>query len=143
MIVGLQLRVTRPRQCTLARALALISKTSRCRICGVPLGDEPIVATSGVFFPPDHGLFEFCDAGLHEACFENWRHRDEFSRAYINAQKRRYRRSATWHIVLEKENVVVAYGTGPEEVKVHVTVRISRDRERTNRVIVNARIGRT
>jgi hypothetical protein len=61
--------------------MALIGPWSTCAICDGAL-DRPYTATSGVAFPPDHPLWEFCDAPLHVDCLARWPDREEFSRGY-------------------------------------------------------------
>ena len=62
--------------------MALVGAWTRCAICHGLL-DRPYTATSGVAFPPNHALFQYCDAPLHLDCLETWPDRREFSRGYF------------------------------------------------------------
>lgn len=57
-----------------------------CPICQRRISDDTLfIATSGCAFPPDHQLFPFCDAGLHQECLRTWKHRREFATAYFES----------------------------------------------------------
>ncbi|MCZ7685193.1 MAG: hypothetical protein M5U28_43040 [Sandaracinaceae bacterium] len=55
--------------------------STRCAICdGVVQAEDSLFATSGVWLPPEHPLFRFCDAAMHEDCYARWPHRAELAR---------------------------------------------------------------
>jgi hypothetical protein len=64
--------------------MALIIRELPCGLCGNPLGSAPLFSTWGVFLPPEDPLWEFCDAGLHWACYAVWPHRQRFAKAYVD-----------------------------------------------------------
>lgn len=64
--------------------MALMYAGVCCAICATAIDTgSSCFATSGVFFPSDHPLFDFCDAPMHWHCYENWSDRAEFARAYV------------------------------------------------------------
>jgi hypothetical protein len=76
--------------------MALITKGSRCAICNKQLGEEPYLATSGVFFPADDPLWSFCDAPLHWDCYEHWPHRSRFARQRVSSAAESESGNAYW-----------------------------------------------
>jgi len=60
----------------------IVIGSSKCPLCGgiLKVGDV-IVATTHFLYPFD-SLYEFSDAGMHNACFLNWDRRQEFIDKY-------------------------------------------------------------
>lgn len=66
--------------------MALITRATRCAICGEGIGADGYFATSGVWLPPSHPLFRFCDAAMHWGCYASWEEREPFARSYFDAR---------------------------------------------------------
>lgn len=83
-----------------------------CPICGGDFKDgRPYTCTSGVVFIPPHPLYEYCDAGLHYECLENWPHTAEFSKGYYLATKSMFEYMNT--LLIEGQGWILGCGPAP------------------------------
>ncbi|MFN3652397.1 MAG: hypothetical protein ACK47B_22710 [Armatimonadota bacterium] len=113
--------------------MALVYPGVRCAICKaeVDLGTD-FFATSGVFFPPEHRLYPFCDAAIHWECYEPWPDREEFARQYFQMWLEGNETNPYWGIALRTETFFVSLNPDPEvdAIKIHLaesgySVRVS------------------
>lgn len=88
--------------------MALILPDTRCPICNERL-DRPCTATSGVVFPPEHPLWDYCDAPLHFDCLAIWPHRVEFSEGYFHSEIEACE-SGYGHLLIKETNWVLTCG---------------------------------
>lgn len=90
-----------------------------CPLCREKMDiQKNLFATSGVFFPPEHRLFKFCDAAMHWDCYERWPDRAEFASAYFQAEIDAQQNNEYWATVLLSEDVFVSVGLVADEVAV-------------------------
>lgn len=52
--------------------------SSVCSICGQTLKTNDAVIGWEAFLPSDHILWPFSDSGMHQFCFDEWEHKEEF-----------------------------------------------------------------
>jgi hypothetical protein len=73
---------------------------TNCAICGEAISEfTPNLMTSGVAFPPEHPLYPFCDAGLHQNCLLTWPHRREFAAGYFGGSGHSLERTSDWNLI--------------------------------------------
>ncbi len=89
--------------------MALILPNSVCAICGENL-DRPYTATSGVAFAKEHRLYRYCDAPLHNDCFEKWPDRTEFVGGYFQSTLHSFKAGLTGHLLAEGVNWALICG---------------------------------
>jgi len=88
-------------------ALIILGKT-RCAICSKTLQEgEMIVATSGVFFPQGDPLIQYCDAGMHWACYDEWPDRKRFARRYFDARVEASQQNIFWESILQTDSLFI------------------------------------
>jgi len=82
-----------------------------CAICGELVGQvtpENLFATWGVFFPPGHALYPYCDAPIHWECYAIWPERREFARRYVQMWVESDTINPFWSSVHLSDNVYVS-----------------------------------
>lgn len=97
--------------------MALLTPGSRCALCGELLGDRPVFATSGVWLPPNHRLFRYCDAAMHGDCYEAWPDRAELARTHFEARAGSRRFGAP---VLATDDLMVFLGRLGDALEVRI-----------------------
>lgn len=59
----------------------IIKGKSKCAICNSVLDREPIISWKA-FLNTEHPLWKYSDTGMHEECFNNWKHKETFEHLY-------------------------------------------------------------
>lgn len=100
-----------------------------CALCQEPLreGDD-VFATSGVWLPQGDALWEYCDAGMHRACYSRWEHRERFAASYFDFWVRCETTDVVWHTAFNNGRVLVTANPGPYAPYVCVLLRATGDR---------------
>jgi hypothetical protein len=62
--------------------MALIYPGIKCSICGEPIGERRLVATTHFIGDQSDPLWRFSDSAMHYDCFQTWPHRAEFAEKY-------------------------------------------------------------
>ncbi|MCE7872493.1 hypothetical protein DYH09_19230 [bacterium CPR1] len=84
----------------------VIQGVSTCALCGELADSKEYMATSGVWYEPDHPLWRYCDAPMHWECYERWPEREAFARDYV-AMRCSHQESPYWDTVYEDEQLVL------------------------------------
>jgi hypothetical protein len=94
--------------------MAIIVDGMKCAICGQSIRTKgPLFATWGVFFPPEHPLYRFCDAPLHWECYATWPQRQEFARGYLEMRAEGDRHNPYWGTAFRSDRVLVTVNPEP------------------------------
>lgn len=99
--------------------MALLYKGIRCLLCHQEMDTQSrLFSTWGVFFPPDHRLFAYCDAAMHWDCYANWPDRAEFARQYFQMWVEPDPDNPYWGLAFLSEEVLVKVNPDPDVAKV-------------------------